>query len=220
MPGELVKEPANRRRRSMRRVPFLIVVFLVFVVSPKFIFGDESILLKAEIIGNKDGQILVDKNYKKGFQFILKAGSKKMSVFEGNNMWNYSNRSFTAEDKTDRKSKYKIYRFQTSWLKNFPVTHEIEPNDFIIEEINFCDGTWTIDPPLPKGKDHHLLLRGHYDVDDPKNDSVIMRHLKMGIIKAPWFGHLDTNTIEMTIKKNAVNFFKAVDVPLDGFITR
>jgi hypothetical protein len=200
----------------MNKTKITFLCFLILLIYVKHVFGDAKNLegienvaeLTAEIRSDENGKILVDKTHPKSFQFVLVAGSKQISVFDGHNMWNYSSRSFTAEDEIDRKLKYKFFRFQVGWNSNFPITTKIIPSGNLIEEIDFCDGTWSVDPPLSEGQDHHLLLKGHYDVENPNIDSIVLEDVSIGTIDEPWFGHLETNVIKMVIKKNSVNCFR------------
>ena len=159
-----------------------------------------NILLAAEIKSLNNGKI----------QFVLKAGKKDVEVYQDWNSWGWFARSFTATDKFDSKIKYELFRPRNVWAKNFPSTDKVKAGEVFVTDINLCDGTWSIEPRLKSGKDHYLLLCGHFDIVEEKQKKKLTKEeekfekFKNDLYGDSWTGHLDTNAVEIMIPNDCI----------------
>jgi hypothetical protein len=156
--------------------------------------------LTAEISGTDIGGQDLRERRPNQLEFILKAHKYPVAVYEEWNSWGFYARTFFAHDVNNPKLKYKIERTSNGWDSNYPSTQIIYIGEPLVTKINFCDGSWYIDPLLSQGKDHRLILQGQYRVFDTDHFGNDIKNMN----GPPWQGNLETNKIEITIPRDLV----------------
>ncbi len=191
------------RRYKMKKILFILsllltVVFFVYwyFLNPRF---------TAEIRGNENRFYEFDKGWNNTFHFILKAENEGVVIYEGRYSCGYFTRSFSAQDKDNPELKYYIKRGSRNWTKNVPSKQKIKKGDVFITDINLCDETWEIEPKLPTGKSVRLFLQGHYDVKKSRRGEPCFDTNPESDYGKLWYGHLDTNVVEITIRKGCID---------------
>jgi hypothetical protein len=89
---------------------------------------------------------------------------------------------------------------QKIWTKNYPATHQIKKGEFLITNIDLCDGTWTVEPDIPE-KDLELRLTGYLEIK-PDEET---RKQKV------WTGKLSTRPIEIIMGKTCAARLNATE---------
>jgi len=103
-------------------------------------------------------------------------------------------RFFTASHLGNDSKIYTIKRCDGCWTYNFPSTRTLNKGEFLITDVNFCDGTWSVTPKLPKDSLVHLLVTPHFEIkadDDAKK-------------AAAWTGHIEGVPKPIAICKGGV----------------
>jgi hypothetical protein len=121
--------------------------------------------LKAELRGNDSKQPIFRDNYRNEIHFLLTAKKGPMRVFQEWCSWGYFTRWFTAREVEAVDKQYVFRRSRRKvWTKNYPATHLIKKGQFLITNVDLCDGTWTVEPDLPE-KDLELSLTGYLEIE-------------------------------------------------------
>jgi hypothetical protein len=142
--------------------------------------------LRAELRGNDSKQPIFRDNYRNEIHFLLTAKKGPVRVFQEWCSWGYFTRSFTAWNLEAVDKKYVFKRSnRKAWTKNYPATHKIKKGDFLVTNVDLCDGTWTVEPDLPV-KDLELSVIGHFEIkpdEETRKQKVFTGKLKTKPIK-------------------------------------
>lgn len=145
-------------------------------------------VLSAELRGNENRHPIAGERIHNGLHFLLKI-HKNVRVFQEWCSWGYFNRWIVAVEIGGAGKKYTFKRKPRGWTKNFPAYHELKKGEFLITDIDLCDGSWQVEPQLPSNKMFQLKLTGHYTVVPDKESR------KYNV----WTGELVTNSVVLTV---------------------
>lgn len=153
--------------------------------------------LRAELRGNENGRILFIDHPRlvNRMHFILHSTQDGIKVYQQDNSWGDSCRSFTLVEENKKTISYHIQRRPQEYARNAPMVREINKGEFLITEIDFCDGTWRVDPALQPHHAHQLFLTGHFE-----NRQSDVREGE----KPVWMGRIDSNTVEVLIEPDCL----------------
>ena len=150
--------------------------------------------LRAELRANENGMILLDTNPKlanRRMHFILHSTKNGTQVYRADNSWGDSTRAFDLVQEHEYGMVYRLQRRSQEYAKNAPMVREINKGEFLITEINFCDGTWRIDPLFQPERSRRLFITGHFEI-------------KPGGVSAwggpVWTGKISSNTLEVYLE--------------------
>ncbi len=131
-------------------------------------FSAQAGELQAELRGNDSRQPIFRDNYRNGIHFLLTAKKGPVRVFQEWCSWGYFTRSFSAWplDEVDKKYVFKRSN-RMAWTKNYPATHKLKKGEFLITDVDLCDGTWKAEPDLPE-KDLELSVIGYLEIKPDK----------------------------------------------------
>jgi hypothetical protein len=183
----------------MRPIHAVVVALLLMCLSTPFaVRADE---LRAELRGNDSRQPIFRDNYRNAIHFLLTAQRGPTRVFQEWCSWGYFTRWFTAQAVEGPGTKFVFKRSQQKiWTKNYPATHQIKKGEFLITNIDLCDGTWTVEPDIPE-KDLELRLTGYLEIK-PDEET---RKQKV------WTGKLSTRPIEIIMGKTCAARLNATE---------
>jgi hypothetical protein len=171
---------------------FTIFLLLAGALSAK---GDEAAsVLSVQIRGNDNKEPQFGKRIHNEMHFVVFAQTKLVKVFQEWCSWGYYTRSFVATEGSAPSLQYTFTRGPQSWSKNFPATHEIKPGEFLVTNIDFCDGSWRVSPKLPK-RDIVLELTGRLLIPVDKESK------ELGV----WTGEQKTNALEVIIREDCID---------------
>lgn len=161
--------------------PIYTILFLL--IFPLAVQAGE---LNAELRGNDSRQPIFRDNYRNEIHFLLTAEKGPVRVFQEWCSWGYFTRSFSAWalDAVDKKYVFKRSN-RMAWTKNYPATHNLKKGEFLITNVDLCDGTWTVEPDLPE-KDLELSMIGHFEIkpdEETRKQKVFTGKLKTKPIK-------------------------------------
>jgi hypothetical protein len=148
--------------------------------------------LRCELRGNENGNIYFGE-YMHNMHFLLFSGQDGLKVYQEWNSWGYYARSFSAVDQDGPSKKYEIQRRPGEWTKNTPSTHTLNRGEFLITDIDLCDGTWSITPALPNAP-AKLVITPHFEIG-AREDAVT---------NGVWTGRIDGPPKEVFIEKTSV----------------
>jgi hypothetical protein len=157
--------------------------------------------LRAELRGNDSRQPIFRDNYRNGIHFLLTARNGPVRVFQEWCSWGYFTRSFAAWALDAVDKKYVFNRSnRMAWTKNYPATHKLKKSEFLITNVDLCDGTWTVEPDLPE-KDLELSVIGYLEIKPDKET----RKQKV------FTGKLTTKPIKIVMGKSCAAIINKID---------
>jgi len=148
-------------------------------VTKKFIFAGVALLLglpgpvsaeskdsdlRVELRGNGGLPAFFSPSNPNLLHFILYSEADNLQIYSELSSWGYNNRSFNAVSSDDQRA-YRISRRPRQWRSDGPTTAPIKKGDFLIFDINFCDGTWMSNPPLEVQPGENLLVSGRFRIE-------------------------------------------------------
>lgn len=153
--------------------------------------------LRAELRGNENNRILFINNPRLVHQmhFILHSTQDGIKVYRQDNSWGDACRSFTLVEENKKNISYRIQRRPQDYARNAPLVREINKGEFLITEVNFCDGTWRIEPTFQPQYTPRLYITGHFE---NRQSNVLEGE------KPVWTGRIDSNTVEVLIEPDCL----------------
>jgi hypothetical protein len=170
-------------------LPLILVgaILLPFLATSRAA-GVKPAQLSAELRGHDNRQPIFRERYRGPVFFLLTAQQDKIKIFQEWCSWGYFTRWYSARQIGGKAKDYVIKRRSRGWTKNFPATHELKKGQFIINSTDLCDGSWLVEPALPK-KDLQLKLTGHFEIKPDKESDK----------QKVWTGKLSTKSIEIIV---------------------
>jgi len=106
--------------------------------------------------------------------------------------------SFAAVDRNQRSKSYRIQRSPPDFAK-FPNQHyRLNDGDFLIRDINLCDGYWRIVEKLPTNTVAQLQVTAHFDTEnaDP-------------MVPSSWTGSARSNEVSVNLELPCIQSLNA-----------
>ena len=98
-------------------------------------------------------------------------------------------------EENNKNISYRIQRRPQDYARNAPLVREINKGEFLITEVNFCDGSWRIEPTLQPHHTHRFFITGHFE---NRQSDVLEGE------KPVWTGRIVSNTVEVLIEPDCL----------------
>jgi hypothetical protein len=151
--------------------------------------------LRCEVRGNDGFPMLFGEGAPNNIHFIVFSDQNDVKVFAESNSWGHEMRLFSATGKNNKLEHYTIERRGRVWKKNLPGVHVLNKGEFLITDINLCDGSWLVTPKLPSNSATMLMLTPRFQID-PVSDE---------IQKGVWSGRVEGLPREVSLDVSCVN---------------
>ena len=156
--------------------------------------------LRCEIRANDNYLIFFGQGAPNNMHFVLHSDRDGIKVYRESNSWGYETRSFAATEQYNKTSpQYTILRRGRTWKGNAPSVMVLNKGEFLINDINLCDGSWQITPKLPSDAAAKLIVRPKFQVDAQTGD------MKTGV----WTGKIEGAAQEVSLDKSCVSRLNA-----------
>ncbi len=193
--------PARQWIVLMKMCAFFVigwVILLLFPVSQAF--GAKNIsmpssALRCELRGNDNNRLHFGEGAPNNMHFVLFSNQNGVRIYQESNSWGHGRRSFAAIARSDNVTAYKIERRERNWKKNSPELHTLNRGEFLITDINLCDGSWIVTPKLPTDHRVSLMITPKFQIDKVPD----------GLQETKWLGHIEGPAQEIELDKSCVD---------------
>lgn len=156
--------------------------------------------IRCEIRANDNYRIFFCEAAPNNMHFVIFSDQNGIKIYRESNSWGYGTRSFTAVEQHNKSSPhYKIQRRERNWKRNMPAVLVLNRGEFVINDINLCDGSWFVTPKLPGDARAMLIVTPKFQIDKETGDT------HTGV----WTGQIEGAATEVELDKTCVNRLNA-----------